>query len=273
LQSEDDRLIVAYLLGDLTGKERQNFEERYFSDDAFFDRMQSVKEDLIQKYVHNRMPEAERKQFEKNFRRNPHSWHHVEFTGALSEALHGPDPASQRRETPARPLIRRHLLEFGLSFGLLLAVASATVMYRDNRMLRAQLDASRTATGSPAVAPVSSAEVVEHIVLNGADLSAGRSRSASGEQLFRIRRDAAVVEFTLVLEESTPEDPYTVALLDQNRVERISIGQRTPALTEGTRRLTASIPAIYLPQDSYILQVKNSRGEIIQSFAFGIRVE
>jgi hypothetical protein len=66
-QSVDDRL-VRYLLGEaLTDAEQAEIEERYFTDDVYFDRLLAVEDDLIDSYVRGGLSADERAQFEHNF--------------------------------------------------------------------------------------------------------------------------------------------------------------------------------------------------------------
>jgi hypothetical protein len=66
-QFVDDRL-VRYLLGEaLTDAEQAEIEERYFTDDIYFDRLLAVEDDLIDSYVQGTLSAGERAQFEQNF--------------------------------------------------------------------------------------------------------------------------------------------------------------------------------------------------------------
>ena len=66
-QSEDDRLI-RYLLGDaLPEAEQSDIEERYFTDDVYFDRLLAVEDELIDGHVRGTLSESERARFETKF--------------------------------------------------------------------------------------------------------------------------------------------------------------------------------------------------------------
>ncbi len=66
-QSADDRLI-RYLLGDdLTDGEQAAIEERYFSDDVYFDHVLAVEDDLIDSHVRGRLGGDAGSRFEKHF--------------------------------------------------------------------------------------------------------------------------------------------------------------------------------------------------------------
>lgn len=64
---EEDRLL-RYLLGDaLPDIEQNEIEERYFTDDSYFERILAVEDDLIDSHVQGRLSDAEKARFEKHF--------------------------------------------------------------------------------------------------------------------------------------------------------------------------------------------------------------
>lgn len=66
-QSADDRLVRYLLGGDLTDAEQAAIEERYFSDDIYFDRLLAVEDDLIDSHVRGRLRGDAGSRFEKHF--------------------------------------------------------------------------------------------------------------------------------------------------------------------------------------------------------------
>lgn len=56
-----------YLLGELSGAEREQFEEAYFADDALFERFQAVKDELLDAYARGELPEEKKARFAAHF--------------------------------------------------------------------------------------------------------------------------------------------------------------------------------------------------------------
>jgi hypothetical protein len=66
-QSADDRL-VRYLLGDaLPDAEQTEIEERFFTDELYFDHVLAIEDDLIDSHIQGRLSDSERSRFERYF--------------------------------------------------------------------------------------------------------------------------------------------------------------------------------------------------------------
>lgn len=79
--------MVKYFLGNLHPEEERQLEELFFADDRLFDQLQTVKEKLIDDYLHERLNETERALFERNFLGSPPQRQQVEFARALMDKL------------------------------------------------------------------------------------------------------------------------------------------------------------------------------------------
>lgn len=65
--NRDDHKIKQYLLGQLTGEEREEFERRLFAEEELFEQLQTAEEDLVDDYLTGDLNEAEVALFQKNF--------------------------------------------------------------------------------------------------------------------------------------------------------------------------------------------------------------
>lgn len=65
--NEQDELSTRYLLGDLTEQERTRLEEEYFTDDDAFERLLAVKGELLDAYARGNLSGRERELFEQHF--------------------------------------------------------------------------------------------------------------------------------------------------------------------------------------------------------------
>ena len=63
----NEQAIRLYLLNRMTEPEREAFEGKYFDDDALFERVQSVEEDLIEDYARNQLVGEKRDWFEAHY--------------------------------------------------------------------------------------------------------------------------------------------------------------------------------------------------------------
>lgn len=114
------KLIIPYLLGELSPKEREKLEDQYFDDDSLFEEMGMVEDELIEAQLNNELsgPALERfkEQFSKSARRE-----NLDFTKAL---LRYAQAHSQLRTVAASPTPQSG---FRLVFKQRWAVAAALV--------------------------------------------------------------------------------------------------------------------------------------------------
>lgn len=82
--------MVKYLLGELSPEQEQRIETAYFADDLFFERLQAVKEKLIDDYLHGNLSAEDLCAFEQNFLASPAQREQVEFAHSLMTSLSNP---------------------------------------------------------------------------------------------------------------------------------------------------------------------------------------
>jgi len=83
--------MVKYLLGDLPPEREQQIEALYFADDRLFDRLQAVKETLIDDYLRGNLCDEDRTLFEQNFLASPAHRRQVEFARFLLNSISAPE--------------------------------------------------------------------------------------------------------------------------------------------------------------------------------------
>lgn len=86
-EPEDERTVTLYLLGELSEEARKLLEERYFSDDQFFEFVQAVEGRLMDDYLRGNLSEAERTRLEELFVKSHSLSRDLNFTKALMAAL------------------------------------------------------------------------------------------------------------------------------------------------------------------------------------------
>ncbi|MCA1643327.1 MAG: hypothetical protein LC785_15580 [Acidobacteria bacterium] len=107
--TEQDELIVRYLLAELPADEAERFEARYFADDSLFEQLAAVEDELFDAYARGELTERERLRFEARLLATPRARERLEFARELSRTL-APRPeimtrADERGESPLRSLL------------------------------------------------------------------------------------------------------------------------------------------------------------------------
>ena len=88
-ESVDETLLVRYLLGGLPEDEQVRVEERAFSDREYLGIIEAVEADLIDAYVRGELSASDRQQFERRFLASRERRTKVEFARALAEVATG----------------------------------------------------------------------------------------------------------------------------------------------------------------------------------------
>ena len=160
-QSDNEKTIIAYLLGELPEEELERFERRYLRDDDLFQELTEIEEELIDDYVSGALSADRRAAFEKNFLRSSERRDKVKFAGAITERATlwnktqapgkvslepGVDQrtsdagASTRRQAKVLPLKRWHVPAWGqwvaIAAAVLFAVVSAGLWLQISRLQR-----------------------------------------------------------------------------------------------------------------------------------------
>lgn len=82
-ETEDGRLLIRYLLEDLSESERGLVEQRYFADDALYTKLLVTEDDLIDSYVQGELPREDRERFERVYGADPRLRQKVEANREL----------------------------------------------------------------------------------------------------------------------------------------------------------------------------------------------
>lgn len=78
-----EKLIVKYLLGQLSDAKMVKIEEKYVTDKNFFEQLLAIEDDLIDDYVRGRLTRRQRRQFETYFLSTPERRDKLEFAFSL----------------------------------------------------------------------------------------------------------------------------------------------------------------------------------------------
>jgi anti-sigma factor RsiW len=93
-----EREMVKYFLGQLSPDQERQIEECYFANEELFDRLQAIKEELIDDYLQGKLSDEMHQLFERNFLASPARRQQVEFARSLMNSI--PASASGTDRTP-----------------------------------------------------------------------------------------------------------------------------------------------------------------------------
>jgi hypothetical protein len=85
-RADSEKLMIRYLLGDAPEDEQIRIEERFFTDDEYFEQLLALEDDLIDDYVNGELTDREREQFEEYFLASPTRRQRVEFAKTFMRA-------------------------------------------------------------------------------------------------------------------------------------------------------------------------------------------
>src|SRR6266567_7624181 len=96
----DDKVIARYLLGGLSEAEQTQLEEQAFSDRDYLQNVRAVEKDLMDEYVRGELSGPEREAFEQRFFASESRRRQIEFASALMQVA-GESPARASSDAAA----------------------------------------------------------------------------------------------------------------------------------------------------------------------------
>jgi hypothetical protein len=153
---KNDKVMVRYLLGDLRGEDESRFEESYFENDEIYLQLKTVERDLIDAYVRGELSTREREQFETHYLSDPGRRQRVEFAKALARSFSRPGVRVENataRESVGWWQSLGHLLRVSnrrvvLVMTILLVVAGGSLLTIETVRLRNRLGRSEADTAA-----------------------------------------------------------------------------------------------------------------------------
>lgn len=146
VHNEAERAMINYLLGSMAEAEQIRFEDSYFSDDAQFEQLQAVKQELVDAYVRGHLEPAERELFERNFLSTAEGRQQVVFAQSLRNTLKEREAAeaagrqAQAKLPFADWAVWLRPIKWGFATAILgICAVGLGWLYRDNQRLAAEL--------------------------------------------------------------------------------------------------------------------------------------
>ncbi len=218
--SKDERMLVNYVLGDLSEEERDTVEERFFGDELFYQNLLLVEDDLIYDYFRGALGTNDRRRFEARMKASPGWRSKVKAVTALMEAIDAtPEaepvftkPPSERNSfwtALVLPVLRSPSFGLAAAAGLLISIAGAAYFVNQSRALRNEVAAlkeerqqqTRESSASTEQLQGRIAELEDRETALGRELEREKQlRSESAEQIPTPRsgRDSAIATFMLL---------------------------------------------------------------------------
>src|SRR5215471_4901141 len=97
-RSEDPEVLLRYLLGELPDAERTLIEQRFFTDEDYYEQLLAVEDELRYDFVQGRLSPARRESFERRFLGTSRDRNSLDFPGALISGLSVRKEAVRKRE-------------------------------------------------------------------------------------------------------------------------------------------------------------------------------
>lgn len=146
----EERLLIRYLLGDLSREETERLDELSIVDDDFACRLSSAENDLVDAYVRKELPHADAERFTTVFLSSPRRRQKLQFAETFLgfkppvKAQTAEAPAAPAPEIPSIPLPEPPRKRFSLGWGPRLAFAGMSIallliagyLFRENLNLR-----------------------------------------------------------------------------------------------------------------------------------------
>lgn len=260
--TKKQEVLERYLLGEVTDDERTEIEQGYFADDALFDQLVDVQNDLVDAYAQGTLPPAERKRFEDRFLASTSGIGRVEFARALQQKI--------ATRTPRKVASYRYL---AIAASLAIIVASAAVlMFLLQRRNEPTITPSRPHVAAqqprvvPPPAPVQAQTQTVPIrreqataALVSVLLTPGGTREGEAAPPLVLRPAPQRVQVELVLEDD-PYDSYAAELQDVDGRVLWKEKSLHPRTAQSGKTVAVSVPAKLLPPGDYVVVLKGIRG-------------
>src|SRR5262245_42673804 len=105
-QDDNEKMLIRYLLGELSEAEQLNLEERFFTDDEFYAQLLACEDELRYDYARGTLSKSERQLFERRFLTSPEARRKTQLAQAVLARLDArsvEEAQAQRREPKKSP--------------------------------------------------------------------------------------------------------------------------------------------------------------------------
>jgi hypothetical protein len=289
----DDALLARYLLDSCSEDEQSRVEQRVFANDATFDRLRDVEEDLIARHLRGEMAPDERQRFERAYA-SPPRHDRVLFAKALTHLLAATGaasviPADRARRTRWRSWMAPPQMRFVIAAAaVVLAIGVVALSWQsaglrstlagvraDNDALRRQRDADRRrleqleARASTLTEQLNRERANQSVASDAPRprpplalfvLSPGLLRGAREPRRLAVSPSAEAVRLQLDLEPSADAVRCRAVLLGGDGRERWRGEGIRPTPIDAGSAVVVTVPAMTIPDGEYEVVVSDTAG-------------
>lgn len=268
--SEEQKTVRQYLLGEIGGPERESFEERVLLDPEYKERVSLVEDELIEDFVANELSGSERERFVKHFLSTPQQVQRLELAKALhsyfyerSPILPLPanrkpslwrSPAADPRRGKRNPFSAR--VTMAALIVVMVGVASILAwLYWQGRPADKQV-ALRQELARLNDPQHSDDELSKKSTTFRVNLTVDFVRSAEGMPKVPVPAEAQVVQLEFP---PAQYQSYRATLRMIEGAEIFTLPSLAAGVVDGNKRLRINIPAELLPRGDYELSLTGVR--------------
>jgi anti-sigma factor RsiW len=259
-ESDNEVLLVKYLLGKLSEEEQAQVEDRALADADYLGALEAAEADLIDAYVGGELPQSDRRAFERRFLTSPARLRKVEFARALANvAADSPSPVLRRPTILAVIRGWTPALRFAVAMAALICVAAPSWIVLRMRSRIDVLDAQRRDLATReqslreqlrdshrAASPVAASLI----------LIPGLSRSSTNVQRLVLGPSTQIAHIQIQLDTRDDYPRFRVELRSRRGEEILTLANLPRHRTSTGYAVSFDVPATALPEGDYELALK-----------------
>ncbi len=291
--------LIRYLLRELPEDQIEEIEQKYFSDEEFFEELQCVEAELIDSYVAGGLELEQKKKFEQLYLSVQEGKSRIQFAEALRvKALEMPllagESAPFRKWTAVR-LLAAALVVFAIAGAWLVReliqvrAENQSAQQKIERLqhelekqskardakiqeLAKELDAAQMAEDSKPPQPIHGSQPKPTFL--AVLMTPGLSRDASGMQTIAISHGIDFIRFELKLDRD-PFSAYRVSLQTAGGDELWDLGLLKASMTAAGKTVVFDLPSNRVEQRDYVLLLQGesagNKFENVSAYPFRVK--
>jgi anti-sigma factor RsiW len=149
--TDNEELMVKYLLGELPEDEQLRLEERFFTDDEFYQQLLALEDELMYDYAAGGLSPEQRVKFERRYLDSPQARRKAELAGAVlnkaaeASARRAPAPVVEERRSLWQSLtaffsLQNPAMQFSLAAASALLFVGASWLFYQTTRLRSRVE-------------------------------------------------------------------------------------------------------------------------------------
>ncbi|MCI0489186.1 MAG: hypothetical protein L0229_21555 [Blastocatellia bacterium] len=261
---DTEKQIARYLLGDMGEGERLRFEEGCFADDDSLEELESARDELVDSYIHGDLSDKERRQFEDYFLSYPIHRRKLQLARAMTEVLAGSPPVeSAVRHSSRQSLLS---LMKGRNRALILAMALILLALAGYLIARAVLQMQKPASQEEALADKNTNEAPDRkgaqpriITFAPTPAIGGRDKVSGEDSNLMIAQDVDWVHLVIARPDARYRDCRAlISVVAGERIWTENLPGAESLMPED--KITLRVPAhLFIDQD-YVLEITGREG-------------